>query len=125
MSQLSPEEVADLFKLVHKVAPILEKAFNGTSSTIVVQDGKDSGQSIEVHIQFCMHFFQIIYTLCCFYLHFQHVHVHILPRRPGDYLNNDDIYRDLAKHDKDGSTGRWRTEEEMAAEAQMLRPYFA
>ncbi|XP_026289383.1 nitrilase and fragile histidine triad fusion protein NitFhit [Frankliniella occidentalis] len=100
MSQLNPEEVADLFMLVHKVAPIIEKAFKGTSSTIVVQDGKDSGQTIE------------------------HVHVHILPRRPGDYLNNDDIYRDLAKHDKDDSTGRWRTEEEMAAEAKTLRPYF-
>ncbi|KAK3908981.1 Nitrilase and fragile histidine triad fusion protein NitFhit, partial [Frankliniella fusca] len=100
MSQLSQEEVADLFLLVYKVAPIVEKAFNGTSSTIVVQDGKDSGQTIE------------------------HVHVHILPRRPGDYLNNDDIYRDLAKHDKDDSTGRWRTEDEMAAEAQSLRPYF-
>ena len=54
----------------------------------------------------------------------QHVHVHILPRRSGDYLNNDDIYRDLATHDKNDSTGRWRSEEEMAAEAMSLRPFF-
>lgn len=51
--------------------------------------------------------------------------MHILPRRPGDYLNNDDIYRDLAKHDKEESTiGRWRSEEEMAKEAGFLRHLF-
>lgn len=50
------------------------------------------------------------------------MHVHILPRRPGDYLNNDDIYRDLAKHDK--QEGGWRTEEEMAIEAQKLKKLF-
>lgn len=101
MSELTPEEVSDLFKLVHEVLPIVEKTYEGTSVTVVVQDGTDAGQSI------------------------RHVHVHILPRRRGDYLNNDDIYRDLAKHDKEDSTvGQWRTEEEMASEALMLRTEF-
>ncbi|XP_034231355.1 nitrilase and fragile histidine triad fusion protein NitFhit isoform X2 [Thrips palmi] len=101
MSELTVKEVSDMFALVSKVIPIVEKAYNGTSSTVVVQDGKDAGQTI------------------------QHVHVHILPRRPGDYLNNDDIYRDLAKHDKADSTiGQWRSEEEMAQEADFLRKLF-
>ena len=53
------------------------------------------------------------------------MHVHILPRRPGDYLNNDDIYRDLAKHDKEDSTiGKWRSDDEMAREADFLKNLF-
>lgn len=48
MSELSVEEVADLFALVSKVIPVVEKAYNGTSSTVVVQDGKDAGQTIQV-----------------------------------------------------------------------------
>lgn len=101
LSELSPLEIADLFTLVHEVTPVVESTFQGTSSTVVVQDGKEAGQTI------------------------RHVHVHILPRRAGDYLNNDDIYRDLANHDKEGcTTGEWRTENEMASEALKLRCFF-
>ena len=35
------------------------------------QDGRDAGQTVE------------------------HVHVHVIPRRPGDFVNNDDIYREV------------------------------
>ena len=48
-----------------------------------------------------------------------HVHVHVLPRRKGDFDENDDVYKELQKHDKE-KTG-WRTEEEMIAEAEMFR----
>ena len=48
-----------------------------------------------------------------------HVHVHILPRRKGDFEENDDVYKELQKHDKE-KTG-WRTEEEMIAEAEIFR----
>lgn len=48
MSDLAVEEVADLFALVSKVIPVVEKAYNGTSTTVVVQDGKDAGQTIQV-----------------------------------------------------------------------------
>ena len=31
----------------------------------------------------------------------KHVHVHVLPRQKNDFENNDDIYNELAKHDKE------------------------
>lgn len=67
-ADLTPNEVSDLFLCVHKIAPVLQDMHNSSSLTIAVQDGKDAGQSVE------------------------HVHVHILPRRQGDFAKNDDIY---------------------------------
>ncbi|XP_075369946.1 bis(5'-adenosyl)-triphosphatase isoform X4 [Mycteria americana] len=54
----------------------------------------------------------------------QHVHVHVLPRRAGDFSRNDDVYEELQQHDKEDSSDKWRTEEEMAAEAAILKKYF-
>lgn len=96
---LTPEEVADMFHVVQKVQAVMESKYKTTSSTIVIQDGPLAGQTIE------------------------HVHVHILPRREGDFTNNDDIYRELQHHDKDESKP-WRSQEEMSAEAADLRKYF-
>lgn len=67
-ADLTVEEVADLFSCVHSVAPVIERVFSSTSLSIVIQDGKDAGQTVS------------------------HVHVHLLPRRPGDFKRNDDIY---------------------------------
>jgi len=53
---------------------------------------------------------------------FQHVHVHVIPRRKGDFLENDEIYYKLQKHDKEA--GGWRTDEEMIKEADELRKHF-
>ncbi|XP_008945237.1 PREDICTED: bis(5'-adenosyl)-triphosphatase, partial [Merops nubicus] len=53
-----------------------------------------------------------------------HVHVHVLPRRAGDFSRNDDVYEELQRHDKEDSPEKWRTEEEMAAEAAILKKYF-
>ena len=50
-----------------------------------------------------------------------HVHVHILPRREGDFRENDDVYKELQSHDK--QTSGWRKEEEMIAEAKIFRDY--
>ena len=50
-----------------------------------------------------------------------HVHVHILPRREGDFHDNDDVYKELQSHDKQKSG--WRTEKEMIAEAKIFRDY--
>lgn len=67
-ADLSSDEVADMFGCVHRIAPVLERVYSATSLSIVVQDGIDAGQSVK------------------------HVHVHLLPRKPGDFTRNDDIY---------------------------------
>lgn len=99
-SDLTPNETADLFTTVQSVSNAVKKHFKGTSLTIAIQDGKEAGQTV------------------------QHVHVHILPRRAGDIPNNDDIYHELERHDKEVKPGDLRSEEVMAAEASQLRQYF-
>uniref|UniRef100_A0A3Q3WCU4 Bis(5'-adenosyl)-triphosphatase n=1 Tax=Mola mola TaxID=94237 RepID=A0A3Q3WCU4_MOLML len=53
----------------------------------------------------------------------QHVHVHVLPRKAGDFERNDSIYDELQRHDRENEDipSKWRSEEEMAAEASDLR----
>uniref|UniRef100_A0AAX7V1H3 Bis(5'-adenosyl)-triphosphatase n=1 Tax=Astatotilapia calliptera TaxID=8154 RepID=A0AAX7V1H3_ASTCA len=53
----------------------------------------------------------------------QHVHVHVLPRKAGDFKHNDSIYDELQNHDQEDKDipSKWRSEEEMAAEASDLR----
>ncbi|KAM6197353.1 bis(5'-adenosyl)-triphosphatase [Sarcoramphus papa] len=97
---LCPEEVADLFHTAQRVGNVVEKHFCGTSLTISIQDGPEAGQTVK------------------------HVHVHVLPRRAGDFSRNDDVYEELQRHDKEDSPDKWRTEEEMAAEAAILKKYF-
>uniref|UniRef100_T1JGV0 Nitrilase and fragile histidine triad fusion protein NitFhit n=1 Tax=Strigamia maritima TaxID=126957 RepID=T1JGV0_STRMM len=91
---LTQIEIADLFSCVQKMQMLVEKEYNATSSTITVQDGIDAGQSVT------------------------HVHVHVLPRKPGDFAKNDDIYRELQSHDK--VEKGIRSDEEMASEAKIL-----
>ncbi|XP_077133854.1 bis(5'-adenosyl)-triphosphatase [Ranitomeya variabilis] len=99
---LMPEEISDLFHTVQRVSSVVEKHFGGTSLTISIQDGPDAGQTVP------------------------HVHVHILPRRKGDFEKNDTVYEALFDHDKEGLAApeKWRSEEEMEAEADELRKYF-
>ncbi|XP_017382815.1 bis(5'-adenosyl)-triphosphatase isoform X1 [Cebus imitator] len=116
---LRPDEVADLFQATQRVGTVVEKHFHGTSLTLSMQDGPEAGQTVK------------------------HVHVHILPRKAGDFHRNDSIYDELKqfkfksfthlpkvphlqKHDKEeeDSPASWRSEEEMAAEAAALRVYF-
>lgn len=51
----------------------------------------------------------------------QHIHVHILPRKPNDFPDNDDVYRILQKHKEKSD---WREEEDMIKEAEHLRTFF-
>jgi bis(5'-adenosyl)-triphosphatase len=91
LSDLQEEEYVDLWKTVRTVQRILEIQYqqeqppktttttsNGGSScsgrlsfNVAVQDGVAAGQSVP------------------------HVHVHILPRKTGDYAVNDHVYEDL------------------------------
>ncbi|PIO67101.1 hydrolase, carbon-nitrogen family [Teladorsagia circumcincta] len=79
------------------VAQCSERFHNVTSSTICVQDGKEAGQTVK------------------------HVHVHVLARREGDFgCSPDNLYQNLATHDKDPNV-QPRSQEEMSAEAALYR----
>jgi len=54
------DEVIDFFSLVHKIIPSIEKGTGVQSTLIAIHNGKDAGQDIP------------------------HLHVHIVPRKPGD-----------------------------------------
>jgi len=95
MEELEEREVTDLFLLVQRVDVFLQRHYGVDSTTISIQNGAGAGQTIP------------------------HLHVHILPRRPGDFSHNDDVYTRLAKHDKEESG--WRGEDAMAHEATELR----
>ncbi|KPJ17380.1 Nitrilase and fragile histidine triad fusion protein NitFhit [Papilio machaon] len=78
----------------------MEKVHNVNSSTVTIQDGPEAGQTIK------------------------HVHCHILPRKKDDFIDNDLIYLELAKHDKVSPTTPRkpaRSLQEMREEAAMLR----
>lgn len=107
---MSNEEVNDLFCTAKKISSVVKKHFNATSMTLAIQDGPDAGQTVK------------------------HVHMHILPRKKGDFEQNDDIYTKLELHDKDFGENmkiqyadvipKLRSDEEMAKEADLLRAYF-
>ncbi|EXJ90401.1 hypothetical protein A1O1_03502 [Capronia coronata CBS 617.96] len=126
LSQLSPAETADLFQTVQRVSRTLERVYSASAFNIAVQDGVEAGQSVP------------------------HVHVHVIPRRKGDYDHKgggDQIYNDmdgeegdvgkaflemqrrrseLAQERKDFSNGpdsdrKPRTADEMRKEAEWLR----
>ncbi len=92
MHDMSEAETSDLLVTGRFVARITERVFGATASTYVIQDGKDAGQTIP------------------------HVHLHIMPRRPGDFQRNDDIYTKVEEEKR-----VLRSAEDMAAEAQRLR----
>lgn len=49
-TDLSNEEVKDLFLVVQKVQKTIEKVHNTNSSSIVIQDGEDAGQTVKVSL---------------------------------------------------------------------------
>jgi bis(5'-adenosyl)-triphosphatase len=124
-SELTVDEVTDLFKSVHLISKSVEKLHKAESLTITIQDGESAGQSVP------------------------HVHCHIIPRFKGDWLNNDDIYQEINEKERElalatarsnGDEQKFlellkkqkgpdidrvaRTEEDMAQEASRLRVLF-
>ena len=105
-TELADDEIADLWRTVAVVQRVIERAHGTTSSTLAIQDGPLAGQTVP------------------------HVHVHVLPRRPGDFDRNDDVYDELENRRPDArrealdDDRRPRTAEEMAAEANELRALF-
>ncbi|XP_073389450.1 bifunctional bis(5'-adenosyl)-triphosphatase/adenylylsulfatase FHIT isoform X2 [Physcomitrium patens] len=104
---LTPEETSDLWLTAQRVGQKIEPFFEASSLTFAIQDGAQAGQTVS------------------------HVHVHILPRRVGDFENNDEVYDVLDEKEKQlaekldlDKERKDRTFEEMAAEAAELRALF-
>lgn len=101
LGDLTPEEATDFFDTVTRVERASLKIHSTASSTINIQNGEFSGQTVG------------------------HVHCHILPRRKGDFEFNDEIYIELARHDDlNRELEERRSLEEMVAEAEVLRKVF-
>ncbi|CAK9186321.1 unnamed protein product, partial [Ilex paraguariensis] len=105
---LTADETHDLWLTAQKVGGRLESLHKASSLTFAIQDGPQAGQTVP------------------------HVHIHILPRKSGDFEKNDEIYDaidvkenelkqqlDLDKERKD------RSLEEMAQEANEYRKLFS
>lgn len=71
LKDLSNEEYLDLWETVALVQKMLTQKYGTESFNVAVQDGAAAGQSVP------------------------HVHVHILPRKEGDFTRNDDVYDQL------------------------------
>jgi len=72
LRDLSEAEYTDLWNSVRTVQQILQQCYADTTAfNVAVQDGRSAGQSV------------------------RHVHVHILPRRAGDFERNDDVYQEM------------------------------
>ena len=92
---LSLEESADLFAGAQLISKALKSHYCTDSLTLVVQDGKYAGQSVA------------------------HVHVHLIPRTKGDFVNNDDIYGEIERVDVRKT--EVRSIEDMQVEASVYR----
>ncbi|CAG8609503.1 26008_t:CDS:2, partial [Dentiscutata erythropus] len=100
-TELTFEEICDLFSCAQTIGKVIEREYHATSLTIAIQDGPEAGQTVP------------------------HCHVHLIPRKAGDYANNDDIYNDIDKSSKiDNEERQPRSLEEMTKEAEFLRQFF-
>jgi bis(5'-adenosyl)-triphosphatase len=99
VADMTADEVADFLLVSRLIGSKLEKHFNCTSINYSIQDGPEAGQSIE------------------------HVHMHVLPRKKGDFEKSDEIYERLRNHDKNMTSGL-RSLEQMAKEANEFRKLF-
>lgn len=98
LCHLSSEESKDFFETITRVEQATCKIHSTTSSTVNIQNGEFSGQTIE------------------------HVHCHLMPRRKGDFEHNDMIYIELAKHDNpELELSQRRPISDMATEAEVFR----
>mmetsp|Transcript_9270 Transcript_9270/g.56437 ORF Transcript_9270/g.56437 Transcript_9270/m.56437 type:complete len:203 (-) Transcript_9270:432-1040(-) len=76
-TSLTDEEVGAMWTLAKSVGHKLEAHYQANALTLAIQDGADAGQTVS------------------------HVHIHIMPRKPGDFENNDDIYDAMDEQERD------------------------
>ncbi|KAL2333109.1 hypothetical protein Fmac_014322 [Flemingia macrophylla] len=77
VADLTDDETVDLWHIAKKLGRQLESFHKASSLTFCIQDGPQAGQTVP------------------------HVHIHILPRKSGDYEDNDDIYDDINEKEKE------------------------
>ncbi|KAG8481093.1 hypothetical protein CXB51_025816 [Gossypium anomalum] len=70
-ADLTVEETQDLWLTAQKIGGRLECFHKASSLTFTIQDGPKAGQTVP------------------------HVHIHILPRKDGDFERNDEIYDEI------------------------------
>ena len=77
ISDLSNEEIFDFSLTLQYLSKKLEQYYKVNSNNISIQDGIDSGQTIN------------------------HFHAHIIPRIKGDFENGDEIYNKICAFDEE------------------------
>ncbi|XP_030471421.1 bifunctional bis(5'-adenosyl)-triphosphatase/adenylylsulfatase FHIT-like isoform X2 [Syzygium oleosum] len=104
---LSADETTDLWLTAKKVGGQLEHYHKASSLTFTIQDGPQAGQTVP------------------------HVHIHILPRKAGDFKENDEIYDAIDEKEKElkqklnlDKERKDRSFEELAQEAGEYRKLF-
>ncbi|CAG8479480.1 5992_t:CDS:2, partial [Acaulospora morrowiae] len=115
-----------MFLSVQKISRVVEREYNGTSLTISMQAGllffsvsSSLASPPEKALANIRHLNRMVWTLV------PHCHVHVIPRKVGDYTNNDDIYKDIDKSTRvDNEERQPRSLDEMAKEASFLRQFF-
>ncbi|XP_012702754.2 uncharacterized protein LOC101759958 [Setaria italica] len=107
-ADLSSDETSDLWVTAKEVGVRLEKYHKASSLTFAIQDGPQAGQTVP------------------------HVHIHVIPRKKGDFEKNDEIYDAIDVKEKElkekldlDIERKDRSMEEMAHEANEYRALFS
>lgn len=74
-SDLSGDEVSDLWLAAQRVGHVMKFMHKTDALTFAIQDGQAAGQTVT------------------------HVHIHVVPRRAGDFQRNDEVYQQLETSD--------------------------
>ncbi|CAD6268667.1 unnamed protein product [Miscanthus lutarioriparius] len=107
-ADLSSDEISDLWVTAKEVGARLEQYHKASSLTFAIQDGPQAGQTVA------------------------HVHIHLIPRKKGDFEKNDEIYDAIDVKEKElkekldlDIERKDRTMDEMAQEANEYRALFS
>ncbi|KAE8816581.1 Bis(5'-adenosyl)-triphosphatase [Hordeum vulgare] len=106
-ADLSSDETGDLWVIAKEVGAKLEQYHKASSIAFAIQDGPQAGQTVA------------------------HVHIHVIPRKKGDFEKNDEIYDAIDVKEKEMKEKldldverKDRSMEEMAHEATEYRALF-